>query len=327
MIEKHLIESYIVTLAKHGCGVGGASPFVVKQWASKIIDGTMTEQERYALKAQHAAIVGKMDEILRHESVLSQVARKEWVPLVGTGLAINPHHLAEEKALRNHGQSIATLARRGGLLPREAVAIIQDKDWWRTSDHSFTEAMEILAKSTAVNPASDERIVKADRYGVPIDAVLKSAFDWKMDWHMASHLFLCDGAKIILTRRAMTKSFFPGCWTFAVSGTRKSGEDAYECIVRESKEELGVDPEIKRSVCAKYQTQVFNSFNCHDDIFVGFHHGDVHPDTRETDEVLEIVGLDKLHDMLESGYLSPAVPMLLKTVKLLLKDAVDSSPA
>ena len=54
-----------------------------------------------------------------------------WMPLMKTGLAIRMDILNEQQANRNHGQTLARLAERGGLSPDEALAIVERRDWRR----------------------------------------------------------------------------------------------------------------------------------------------------------------------------------------------------
>lgn len=42
-----------------------------------------------------------------------------------------PH---EKQALRNHDQTLAGLASRGGLSPCEALAVLEDRPWHRMDD-------------------------------------------------------------------------------------------------------------------------------------------------------------------------------------------------
>ncbi len=46
-----------------------------------------------------------------------------------------------ERAEKNHGQSLKVLARRGGLCPSEALAIIEDIDLF-SADHSYESQLE-----------------------------------------------------------------------------------------------------------------------------------------------------------------------------------------
>ena len=51
----------------------------------------------------------------------------DWMPIMGTRLSIKFSLLSEEWAMRNHGQTLGRLAQRGGICPREAMAIIEGR--------------------------------------------------------------------------------------------------------------------------------------------------------------------------------------------------------
>ena len=46
--------------------------------------------------------------------------------------------------------------------------------------------------------------------------------------------------EFLVTRRVMNKSYAPGCWEIS-GGAAKSGETSYKAILREVKEETGLD--------------------------------------------------------------------------------------
>lgn len=56
---------------------------------------------------------------------------------------IAPH---EGQALINHHQSLARLAERGGLDPREAVAVIEDRRWQLMNDEVARARLEELVR-------------------------------------------------------------------------------------------------------------------------------------------------------------------------------------
>lgn len=58
--------------------------------------------------------------------------------------------------------------------------------------------------------------------------------------HRASHLFIYNQDKVLLQLRHARKVQFPNCWDTSVGGHVNSKETYYECIVRETKEELGI---------------------------------------------------------------------------------------
>lgn len=69
-------------------------------------------------------------------------------------------------------------------------------------------------------------------------------------WHRSSHLWLVDrrgpagsGNRILLQQRHPGKETDPGRWDIAVAGHLSAGQTTAEAIVREAREELGLDLE------------------------------------------------------------------------------------
>ena len=62
--------------------------------------------------------------------------------------------------------------------------------------------------------------------------------------HRSTHLLVFDDkGRVLLQKRSIEKDTFPGKWDSSVSGHVDSGEHYDECIVREAKEEIGLDLE------------------------------------------------------------------------------------
>ena len=62
--------------------------------------------------------------------------------------------------------------------------------------------------------------------------------------HRSAHLLVFDEqGRVLLQKRSMEKDTFPGKWDSSVSGHVDSGEHYDQCIVREAKEEIGLDLE------------------------------------------------------------------------------------
>ena len=77
---------------------------------------------------------------------------------------IAPHEI---RASFNHGQSLATLRRRGGLSPSEAVAILEDRLWHKMDETEALEQLgEIIREATARLP---EEYQVMDRIDTPLD--------------------------------------------------------------------------------------------------------------------------------------------------------------
>jgi hypothetical protein len=63
--------------------------------------------------------------------------------------AIAPH---EAQAMQNHGrQDLATLARRGGLSPCEAVAVLEDRPWHRMDAADALARLAVLAQPSRLS--------------------------------------------------------------------------------------------------------------------------------------------------------------------------------
>ncbi|MBU4056981.1 NUDIX domain-containing protein [Patescibacteria group bacterium] len=62
------------------------------------------------------------------------------------------------------------------------------------------------------------------------------------DIYRVSALWVANSkGEILLARRALTKSHSPGKWGPAAAGTVEEGEDYYSNIIKEAKEELGLE--------------------------------------------------------------------------------------
>lgn len=71
---------------------------------------------------------------------------REWMPLLGTCLAVRMDFLHEDQAQKNHGQSLERLAQRGGLSPTEALAIAERREY---KSKGLIEALKALAEKDA----------------------------------------------------------------------------------------------------------------------------------------------------------------------------------
>ncbi len=82
---------------------------------------------------------------------------------------IEPH---ERQALKNHNQSLVTLASRGGLSPMEAVAVLTDRHWREVHGLSNDEALaqfkaivdaDLRTKYEKLRTAASEALKMAER--------------------------------------------------------------------------------------------------------------------------------------------------------------------
>jgi len=107
------------------------------------------DAEIAALKSERDELAGKLQLLLAEQSqIASKLAAAERerdearrFPIQrGPSIlwsVIAPH---EDQARRNHGQTLARLAERGGLDPIEALAVIEDRDYPARADASMLDA-------------------------------------------------------------------------------------------------------------------------------------------------------------------------------------------
>ena len=61
-------------------------------------------------------------------------------------------------------------------------------------------------------------------------------------WHKAVALFIINSKKqVLLQKRSENKKLWPNTWDITAGGHVHTGEFGFEAIIRESKEELGID--------------------------------------------------------------------------------------
>lgn len=65
--------------------------------------------------------------------------------------------------------------------------------------------------------------------------------------HMTAYVWTDEGMKIWAPRRALTKQTYPGMMDNTVAGGLSTGEEPYECLIRESMEEASLPEEIVHS--------------------------------------------------------------------------------
>ncbi len=75
-----------------------------------------------------------------------------------------------------------------------------------------------------------------------IKTEMKSVAHNKGYWHKSVQAYLInDNNEIILQKRSSTKDFYPNVWDISFAGHVGAGEDTKISVVRECKEELGID--------------------------------------------------------------------------------------
>ena len=86
-------------------------------------------------------------------------------------------------------------------------------------------------------------------------------------WHRAVYAFIIDDKKnILLQKRSENKKLWPNMWDVTVGGHVISGEFGRQALIRETKEELGIeiaDDDIKYLVCSTSINKQGNIINKH----------------------------------------------------------------
>lgn len=90
---------------------------------------------------------------------------------------------------------------------------------------------------------SEELFPVVDEQGVVIgSATRRDCHSGSMKLHPVVHLHVIDGeGRILLQRRSDDKDIQPGRWDTAVGGHVDYGEDVHDALMREAREELGID--------------------------------------------------------------------------------------
>lgn len=60
-------------------------------------------------------------------------------------------------------------------------------------------------------------------------------------WHRAVYAFIIDDGKILLQKRSSNKKLWPNMWDVTVGGHVIAGEFGRQALIRETKEELGIE--------------------------------------------------------------------------------------
>lgn len=88
----------------------------------------------------------------------------------------------------------------------------------------------------------EDHVILLDDAGRPIGSALKaSVHDTETRLHLAfSCHVLNDEGKVLMTRRALEKSTWPGVWTNSFCGHPRPGEDMIDAVTRRASYELGM---------------------------------------------------------------------------------------
>lgn len=82
-----------------------------------------------------------------------------------------------------------------------------------------------------------------DKDRQPLNRTITRGDDFKEgEYHIVAHVLIFDrDNKLLIQRRSEGKTDYPLYWAFSAGGSALSGEGSYEAIIRETKEEIGLD--------------------------------------------------------------------------------------
>ena len=90
------------------------------------------------------------------------------------------------------------------------------------------------------------------------------------EWHGSVHVWLAEGTRVLLQKRALNKESYPGLYDVSAAGHICAGESHLEAAARETGEELGIHAERHefqylgmQKLCIRHETRGFisNAFN------------------------------------------------------------------
>jgi isopentenyldiphosphate isomerase len=124
-----------------------------------------------------------------------------------------------------------------------------------------------------------------DATGLPLGAAERSACHGNPALiHAVVHLHVLDHAgRLCLQRRSLSKDTNPGRWDTSVGGHVAAGEPVANALLREAREELGIDASDARPLFAYLYRSRFESEYAH--CFVLEHDGPLAIDPEEISEV------------------------------------------
>ncbi|GEM_PF-181473 len=114
--------------------------------------------------------------------------------------------------------------------------------------------------------------------------------------HRAFSIFIVNtGRQMLIHRRQVTKTTWPGFWTNACCSHPRKGEDLKEATTRRLREELGIACDVKPLFRFRYEADYDEKYGEHeiDHVFLGTYDGDVRQNDDEIQEH-KFVPIDEL---------------------------------
>lgn len=86
-----------------------------------------------------------------------------------------------------------------------------------------------------------------DRFNIKRGTVYKDAAHRNGTWHKSVHVWVInDNNEVLLQKRCAQKSFFPNVWDCSFAGHVGARECSIDAVLREGKEEIGIDVDLDK---------------------------------------------------------------------------------
>ena len=147
-------------------------------------------------------------------------------------------------------------------------------------------------------------------------------------WHKAVHVWIVnDNNEILLQYRCAEKSLYPNLWDCSFAGHIGVGESSIEGLIREGKEELGIEVDLEKlefvmTITVEnvvYEKIISNEF---DDVYILRQNIDINEIKFQKEEVSDAkyVSLEKFFEFIEKGDIVPHKIEYMVLKEILLKD-------
>ena len=143
----------------------------------------------------------------------------------------------------------------------------------------------------------EDRLILVDYKDNKIGEGFKQEVHEKGLLHRAFSVFIINGNKMLIQKRARDKYHSAGLWANTCCSHPRVNEDTYEAAKRRLREECGIECDIREIGSFIYRSVYENGMTEYelDHVFVGYYDGEYKPDLSEIEE-LKYVDIDLLLD-------------------------------
>lgn len=167
----------------------------------------------------------------------------------------------------------------------------------------------------------EDRLILVDYKDNIVGEAYKQEVHEKGLLHRAFSVFIINGNKMLIQKRAKDKYHSAGLWANTCCSHPRVYEDTYEAAKRRLREECGIECDIREIGSFIYRSVYENGMTEYelDHVFVGYYDGEYKPDLSEIEE-LKYVDIDFLLDDIKdnpdkySTWFKTALYMVIKAL-------------